>query len=97
MTITAFNWKNKKGTAPRSCNCGSWKNHWINGSNKKWPYYCTVAGCTNTAEVGAHVINSDVSGEFIIPMCYSHNNSDFSFNIKGDTTLVSANKNNTCE
>lgn len=97
MTLTADNWKNKRGTKDRACKCGSWKQHWINMSGEAWPALCSVAGCTNPASVGGHIINPDVSGEYIVPMCESHNGVDYSFDLKGDITLVSANKSQTCE
>ena len=97
MSITAENWKNKKGTSNRSCNCGSWKQHWINQSSKSWPDKCSVKGCSNDATLGAHVINASVSGERIIPACDSCNKLDDEFDLKGGVTVVSANKLETCE
>lgn len=97
MNVTAYGWKNKKGTGGRSCNCGSWKNHWINNTDKSWPSTCSIAGCNNSATLGAHVINSNISGEKIIPSCDSCNKLDGEFNLKGGITLVSANKQETCQ
>ena len=99
MSITAKGWKNKKGTTNRSCKCGSWKQHWINFSGKPWPTKCSISGCNGTADVGAHIINSDedVHGEYIVPACYSCNQVDGEFDLKEHVTLVSANKQNTCE
>lgn len=97
MSIPATGWKNKNGTAERSCNCGSWKKHWINGSKKPWPSECSISGCSNAAVLGAHIINSDVSGEYIVPACNACNNRSDSFNLKGGITLISANKQETCE
>lgn len=97
MSITAENWKNKKGTSERSCNCGSWQQHWINNSSESWPSNCSVKGCTNTATLGAHIINSNESGEKIIPACDSHNKLEDEFDLKGGIILVSANKSKTCE
>ncbi len=96
-TITATGWKNKKGTGDRSCKCGSWKQHWINNSGKAWPDKCSVSGCNNVATLGAHIINSDVSGEYIVPACDSCNKLSSEFNLKGEITLVPANKQKTCE
>lgn len=96
MNVTANGWKNKKGTGSRSCNCGSWKNHWINNTNKSWPNTCSIAGCNNIATLGAHIINSSVSGERIVPACDSCNKLHGEFNLKGGVTLVSANKKETC-
>lgn len=97
MSITATGWKNKNGTGTRSCNCGSWKQHWINVSGKSWPSTCSVLGCSNFATLGAHIINSNVSGEYIVPACDSCNQASYQFNLKGGITLVPANKQETCE
>lgn len=99
MSLPIDGWKNKRGTSIRSCKCGSWKQHWINGSKKAWPKYCCVAGCTGTAEVGAHVYNtsSDVHGEYIVPACKGCNALTDEFSLKGGITLVPANKQKTCE
>lgn len=96
-TVTANNWKNKKGTSNRSCSCGSWKQHWINNSGKSWPSTCSISGCNNNATLGLHIINSNVSGEKIVPACDSCNGLDSEFNLKGGITLVSANKSDTCD
>lgn len=95
--VLASGWKNKKGTEDRSCRCGSWKQHWINYSEKSWPEKCSVLGCDKSATLGAHVINSEVSGEYIIPACDSCNKLSSEFNLKVETTLVSANRDKTCE
>lgn len=97
MELTAKNWKNKKGTSNRSCNCGSWKQHWINNSAIVWPKKCSIFGCINDASLGAHIYNSSVSGEKIVPACDSCNKQDKEFNLKGGVQLVSANKKLTCE
>lgn len=96
-SITAKNWKNKKGTSGRSCNCGSWKQHWINNSGKSWPSKCSIDGCNNSATLGAHIINSSVSGEKIVPACDSCNKLEGEFDLKGGVTVVSANKSESCE
>ena len=97
MEVPASGWKNKSGTGNRSCNCGTWKHHWINGSGKPWPNECSVLGCTNNATLGAHVINSSVSGEKIVPACDSCNKLSGEFTLKGGITLISANKSETCD
>lgn len=96
MNMTEKNWKNKKGTKERHCGCGTWKQHWINNSGKQWPTKCSVAGCNNSATLGAHIINKNVSGEYIVPACESCNQLDSEFDLKYGTTLVSANKQKTC-
>lgn len=97
MPVTASGWKNKKGTTDRSCKCGSWKQHWINASGLLWPTVCSVSGCYNAPTLGAHIINKDVSGEYIVPTCAACNGKDSEFNLKGGVTLISANKQKTCE
>ena len=96
MTMPSKNWKNKKGTGDRSCKCGTWKQHWINRSGKDWPTFCSVNGCINKATLGAHVINSKVSGEKIVPMCESCNKLTDEFDLTNGTTVVSANVSETC-
>lgn len=97
MVLKPTGWKNKAGTAYRACKCGSWKEHWKNFSNKVWPSTCSVNGCNNTPTLGAHVINPNVIGERIVPMCDSCNNRSESFTLKGGITCPSANKTKTCE
>lgn len=96
MDLPANGWKNKNGTANRSCSCGSWKQHWINFSGEDWPIFCSVSGCFNFATLGAHVINSAVSGEKIAPMCESCNKLTTEFSLKDKTPLVPANVSVTC-
>lgn len=96
MKLPVSNWKNKAGTGTRTCICGSWKQHWLNFSNKPWPAACSVKGCDNAPTLGAHIYNPDVSGEYIVPMCPECNKLTSSFSLKG-VTCVSANKSKTCE
>lgn len=96
MTLTALGWKNKKETAERTCSCGTWKQHWLNHSVETWPRFCSVNDCRNEPTLGAHVINVDVTGEKIVPMCASCNNLSGSFNLS-DVWVVSANKSETCD
>lgn len=97
MDITATGWKNKGGTAVRSCNCGSWAQHWVNFAHETWPVTCSVSRCNNRATLGAHIINPSVIGEKIVPMCASCNGLAGSFSLKGGITLPSANTAETCE
>lgn len=94
-SLPAAGWKNKVGTKDRNCNCGTWKQHWVNYSNKPWPSECSVSGCTNRPTLGAHVINSTVKGERIAAMCDSCNKLTSEFSFKA-TTLPSANTSVTC-
>lgn len=96
MGLIATGWSNKKGTSDRSCKCGNWKDHWVKFAKKQWPDTCSVAGCTSKATVGAHVINSAVQGEHIVPMCDSCNKLGVTFSLKGNITLPSANRADTC-
>lgn len=99
MSLPTYGWKNKSGTSGRACKCGSWKQHWINNSGKAWPLFCSVSGCMGTAEVGAHVYNTsaEVYGEYIVPTCKGCNARADEFSLDGGTTLISANKQETCE
>jgi hypothetical protein len=92
-------WKNKGGTSERSpCGCGTWKQHWKNISTKQWPKKCSVNGCNNSAEVGAHLWNPKVEGEKIVPFCKKCNaqGTDVEFSLKDDVDFVSANRAKTC-
>jgi hypothetical protein len=95
--LSSKRWKNKNGTGDRECKCGSWKQHWKNFSTKNWPITCCIYGCGNSANLGAHVISHEVSGEWIIPVCDSCNQRDDIFYVKDGTEFVSANKSKTCE
>lgn len=96
MIITPYGWSNKKGTSIRSCKCGSWQQHWLNYSNQPWPQNCSVDGCFSSPTLGAHIYNPQVKGEKIIPMCNSCNQLEYSFNLRGSISLVSANTSETC-
>lgn len=96
MKLIAKNWKNKRGTGDRSCKCGNWKKHWENYSNKPWPNECSVSHCHNSATLGAHVINSNIDGERIMPSCDSCNQLSSEFSLKGGVTLVKSNQLETC-
>ena len=97
MGLSSTGWKNKAGTSDRACKCGSWKEHWKIFANKEWPSTCSVKDCNNTPTLGAHVINPDVTGERIVPMCDSCNKVSGAFTLKGEITRPSANKTETCE
>ena len=97
MSISASGWKNKVGTADRGCKCGTWKAHWVKFAKKPWPDNCSVKDCSSTPTLGAHVINSEVVGERIVPMCDSCNKLSGTFTLKGSITVPSANKSDTCE
>lgn len=54
----------------------SWRDYWIYNSGRPWPHYCSVQGCLDRAEVGAHVklVDGYDNRWYIVPMCYKHNN-----------------------
>jgi len=97
MELSETGWKNKNGTGERDCKCGSWKKHWLKFSGKTWPDLCSVVGCEEKPILGAHVINSNVSGEKIVPMCDSCNKLVNIFSLKPNVDKVSANTVETCE
>ena len=91
MSLPSSGWKNKNGTAERSCKCGSWKEHWEKNSSSPWPTICSAYDCNNRAEVGAHVINSACRGEWIVPLCKACNNKSDEFSLKASTALIVSN------
>lgn len=95
--VTNENWKNLNGTSKRTCRCGSWIKHLenYNKSNVR-SGNCSVLGCDDKADLGAHVHNDGIVGEKIIPTCGSCNKLKNEFTIKDDTILVSANTSETC-
>ena len=97
MSIPASGWKNKTGTGTRGCKCGTWKEHWVKFANKTWPATCSVKDCSNAPTLGAHVFNSAVTGERIVPMCDSCNKLSGTFTLKDSIAVPSANKSETCE
>jgi len=69
--------RNQKGTAERSCGCGSWLDHWKRYTKSTGTPLCVVQNCNERATVGAHVELSrvdELKGQsYIAPMCASHN------------------------
>lgn len=88
--------KNLVGTSDNKCKCGSWLNHWENYA-KKPSLFCSVNGCNEMAEVGAHVQTVGFSDQnwYIVPFCHKHNKTSETFDV-GNTTLVFANVSVTC-
>lgn len=90
--------KNINGTSdnPPPSGYSSWLDYWRNetGSSR---CTCCVMGCSNSAEVGAHVQIKDgrVGNEwYIAPMCKYHNNyhNTEPMYLDSRVTLVSANR-----
>ena len=97
MGISITGWSNKGGTSERACRCGTWQQHWMKFSGKPWPATCSVAGCFNLVVLGGHIINPAVDGERIVPMCDSCNQREDGFALKEGSTVVKANRAQTCE
>lgn len=95
MPLPTEGWKNKVGTAGRSCACGSWAQHYAN-ETKVWPKVCSIYGCANEPTLGAHVINAAVSGEFIVASCDPCNKQTSGFSLKPGISVASANQGQTC-
>jgi len=47
--------------------------------------------------LGGHIINPEVTGEKIAPMCDSCNKLDKAFNLKADVILIDANEADACD
>ncbi|GAB5992894.1 hypothetical protein [Aeromonas veronii] len=84
--------ENENGRAhlhPKCSECGPWLDHWQNHTGKT-SFFCTVEGCTNLSEVGAHVYLPDDKRAFIVPMCKSHNGAKGPLPIFAGTEFVHA-------
>ena len=91
--------KNIKGTSEKTCNCGSWLDHWTKFSGQQLPQSCREIRCAQKPEVGAHVQKADStdSKTYIVPLCKTHNaETDKTLEIMDSTVLVSANISETC-
>lgn len=78
-----------------TCRCGTWIDHWIENKQIR-PGYCRGCGAKTTNLVGGHVykVGSFDKQRYIIPICYSCNNTPgLEFNVD-ESDLVSANCNN---
>ena len=92
-----FKIKNVRGTAARTCPCGSWLSHWEKFSGQT-SAFCQVEECLETDVVGAHVQVAVGDGEvYIYPLCKLHNQSSGVLLVSDTYKLVSANKALTCE
>lgn len=93
-------WQNVKGSDRYPvCRCLTWKQHWLNFSGAtSCPEVCGIYGCSDVAEVGAHVYNSNPDAskeEYILPMCKKHNGQDIEFDLA--ERLAPANRSVTCD
>jgi hypothetical protein len=98
MSAPATGWMNKVGTGRRDpCRCRTWAQHWANYGGGSWPSLCSVALCNRSPTLGAHIVNPDVGGEMIVPMCDACNAAMGVMTLRSGTIIVSANKALTCE
>lgn len=91
--------KNINGTSEKTCECGSWINHWEKFSGEELPSKCPVIGCNNKPEVGAHVQKDEKNDNnwYIIPLCKNCNNKKGeTLQVENNIKLVSANVSKTC-
>lgn len=96
--LPSTGWKNVVGSSGRpACTCGTWMDHWKKYANQFWPSACAVSECSNTADRGGHVVNPNVAGEKIVPMCASCNGRTDSFALKNTVARPSANRADTCD
>ena len=68
--------KNKKGTAGKSSplQYTSWLDFWEKNKGK-WARNCEARACYENCDVGGHVIKvGEGNKEYILPLCYAHNN-----------------------
>jgi len=68
--------KNKKGTSEKDPPEGytSWLDFWEKNKGKK-ATTCEAMSCNGKPDVGGHVIKSgEGNKEYILPLCYDHNN-----------------------
>ncbi|WP_411027294.1 hypothetical protein, partial [Salmonella sp. s54925] len=87
----------------RTCHCKprrypSWKKYWVGISERDWPTYCRIMGCSEPAVGGGHVYIRHMEEDvYIIPMCHSHNsphNFDW-YDVKEPTTAVMVDEDDT--
>lgn len=74
--MSYINVKNKKGTSTNNPPSGysSWLEFWEKKKGKK-ATVCEAKSCSGNADLGGHVIKSgEGPKEYILPICYKHNN-----------------------
>ena len=67
--------RNIHGTARCHSRYHSWKQFWIQKSDKDWPNECRIAGCTKPATDGTHVKVKGRQHYYILPTCHHCNTS----------------------
>lgn len=94
--------KNLGCTQERTCNCGSWKNHWIHyqdgGLVHSLSASCSVVGCDGKFERGTRVKRGAGDQDcFVVPMCSEHDDQVGELlQISEGTIFVSADPRRTC-
>jgi len=91
--------RNINGTSDKTCECGSWIDHWKKFSGQSLPAFCPTVGCYNKSLVGAHVQKDSYSDNkwYIVPLCSTCNGKKGeSLDISDTYNLVSANVSETC-
>lgn len=74
--MSYINVKNKKGTSNNNPPYGytSWLDFWEKKKGTK-ATVCEARGCSGNPDVGGHVIKAGQGPkEYILPICYTHNN-----------------------
>lgn len=82
--------KNIPDTGDETCACGTWLDHWKNGSGEAIPTYCPAIDCLKKDLVGAHVRKVGDTTAYIVPLCKTHNADTGTFDVPDHTTLVLA-------
>lgn len=84
-------WENAEGTSTQlDSRCGSWKQHYINVTQKPFPAQCSCLDCYSPAHDVCHVINKALSGNklYIVPLCSRCNHRQGTFALYPGTVLV---------
>lgn len=68
-SIPTTEWKNKSATTTPACPSGSWRQYWIEKSNKEWPESCSVEGCCHRAVFGSVICNPKTDADYVVPVC----------------------------
>uniref|UniRef100_A0A7M5WT03 Uncharacterized protein n=1 Tax=Clytia hemisphaerica TaxID=252671 RepID=A0A7M5WT03_9CNID len=87
--------RNSRGSsqyAPKKSS--SWKDTYRQVTKKKLPS-CRAQGCGNKNVVGAHMRVPGAKNDYLLPMCYSHNNSKGNIILNKGAVGVRATKSNT--
>ncbi len=86
--LNGIGWRKRRNPASESCQCGSWKLHWIKHSKRDWPSKCSNADCHKKPTQGADVRWLSGSRPQIIPLCDSCSKQTDRFNLREGTVTV---------